>query len=207
MDNVYLTDSIRSFQLAYISALNDAYSNVVIPTTGINNIVVTSVIPGEYTRMIPINIDKTIYFAANGFIITLDKHLRRSAIQIELDDCDIDCVEGLVLNNNIYRKLPCLEHVLPRETSVIKLTNMCFTDIVDVIYKAEDTTILTRGCDLVDYITDILLDEISICSDLDTWTQDVIYDSTYEEYLDYFNRFDPCIMYKKVGEYNGYKWG
>lgn len=206
MDNVYLTDSIRSFQSAYIDALNDAYSNVVIPTTSINNIVVTSV-TDECTRMIPINIDKTIYFAANGFIVTIDKHLRRSAIQIEPDDCDIDCVEGLVLNNNIYRKLPCLEHVLPRETSVIKLINMCFTDIADVIYKAEGTTILTRECDLVDYITDILLNEIPIRSDLDTWTQDFIYDSTYEEYLDYFNWFDPCIMYKKVGEYNGYEWG
>lgn len=207
MDNIYLTDSIRSFQSAYISALNDTYSNIVIPTTGINNIVVTSAITDEYTRMIPVNVDKTVYFAARGFIVTIDKYLKRSVVQIEPDDCDIDCVEGLVLNNNIYRKLPCLEHVLPRETSVIKLTNMCFTDIADVIYKAEDTTILTRGCDLVDHITDILLNEIPIRSDLDTWTQDFIYDSTYEEYLDYFNWFDPCIMYKKVGEYNGYEWG
>ena len=33
MDNIYLADAIRSFQSAYIDALNDAYSHIVIPTT------------------------------------------------------------------------------------------------------------------------------------------------------------------------------
>lgn len=203
MDNVYLTDSIRSYQSAYISALNDAYSNIVIPTTGINNIVVTSVMDGVYTRMIPINTDKTIYFAARGFIVAIDKYLRRSIVQIEPNDCDIDSNEGLVLNDNIYRKLPCLEHILPKETSIVELTNMCFTDIADIIYKAEKTIILDRGSDLVDYMTDALSDKMCR-SDLDYWSQDVIYDSTYEEYVDYFSWFDPRSMYEKVGEYNGY---
>ena len=207
MDNIYLTDSIRSFQSAYISALNDAYGNIVIPTTGINNIVVTSSITDVYTRMIPINADKTIYFAARGFIVTIDKYLKRSVVQIEPDDCDIDCVKGLVFNNNIYRKLPCLERILPKDTSVIKLTNMCFTDIADVIYKAESTPILSSGSDLVDYIKNILLNEMPTSCGLDTWAPEFIYDSTYEEYVDYFGWFDPCIMYKKVGEYNGYGWG
>ena len=200
MDNIYLTDSIRSFQSAYISALNDTYGNIVIPTTGINNIVVTSSITDVYTRMIPINADKTIYFAARGFIVTIDKYLKRSVVQIEPDDCDIDCVKGLVFNNNIYRKLPCLERILPKDTSVIKLTNMCFTDIADVIYKAESTPILYSGSDLVDYITDFLLNEIHISSDTDIWPQEFIYDSTYEEYVDYFEWFDPPrTMYEKVG--------
>lgn len=204
MDNVYLTDSIRSYQSAYIGALNDAYSNIVIPTTGINNIVVTSVMDGVYTRMIPINTDKTIYFAASGFIVAIDKYLRRSIVQIEPNDCDIDFNEGLVLNDNIYRKLPCLEHILPKETSIVELTNMCFTDIADIIYKAEKTIILARGSDLIDYITDILSDEMCR-SDLDDWSQDFIYDSAYEEYFDYFNWFDPRNMYKRVGERNGYR--
>ena len=203
MDNIYLADAIRSFQSAYIDALNDAYSHVVIPTTGMNNIVVTTVLDVQ-TRMIPISIDKTIYFVACGFIVVFDKYLRRNIVQIESDDFDVDCIGGLVFNNNIYNKLPCLEYILPKNTSVVHLTNMCFTDIADVTYKTDGTVILSTGDDLVGYITDILLDQLHIREDTDTWTQDYIYESAYTEYLDYFNWFDPRIMYKKVGEHNGY---
>lgn len=204
MDNIYLADAIRSFQSAYIDALNDAYSHIVIPTTGMNNIVVTAVLDVQ-TRMIPINVDKTIYFAACGFIVVIDKYLRRTVIEIEPDDCDVDSNEGLVLNNNIYRKLPCLEYILPRKTNLVDLTNMCFIDISDIVYKSDGTVILSTGENLTEYETDILIDQMNT-TDGDIWTQDYIYDSAYDEYVDYFNWFDPCNMYKRVGEYNGYGW-
>jgi hypothetical protein len=205
MDNIYLADAIRSFQSAYISALNDAYSHIVIPTTSMNNIVVTTVLDVQ-TRMIPINVDKTIYFASCGFIVVIDKYLRRTVIQIEPDDCDVDRTEGLVLNNNIYRKLPGLEYILPRKTNIVDLTNMCFIDISDIVYKSDGTVILSTGENLTEYVTDILVDQMYTTSGGDTWSQDYIYDSTYDEYIDYFNWFDPRNMYKRVGEYNGYGW-
>ena len=194
MDDIYLTGAIRSFQSAYLDALNDAYTDIVIPTTGMNNIVITSVMD-VHTRMIPINIDKTIYFAACGFIVVFDKYLRRNVVQIEPDDCDIDKTVGLVFNNNIYRKLPCLEHILPKETSVVDLTNMCFIDIADVIYRSDKEVVLPTGYALAEYITDVILNQIS---DIDTWPHDYVYDSGYDEYSDYFSWFDPCAIYKKV---------
>lgn len=196
MDNIYLADAIRSFQSAYIDALNDAYSHIVIPTTSMNNIVVTTVLDVQ-TRMIPINADKTIYFASCGFIVVIDKYLRRTVIEIEPDDCDVDSNEGLVFNNNIYRKLPCLEYILPRKTNLVDLTNMCFIDISDIIYKSDGTVILSTGENLTEYVTDILIDQMNT-TDGDIWTQDYIYDSAYDEYIDYFNWFDPRNMYKKV---------
>lgn len=203
MDNIYLADAIRSFQSAYIDALNDAYSHIVIPTTSMNNIVVTTVLDVQ-TRMIPINVDKTIYFASCGFIVVIDKYLRRTVVQIEPDDCDVDSNEGLVLNNNIYRKLPCLEYILPRKTNLVDLTNMCFIDISDIIYKSDGTVILSTGENLTEYVTDILIDQMYTVPDLDTWSHDYIYDSAYDEYIDYFNWFDPRNMYKRVGERNEY---
>lgn len=196
-DNIYLIDAIRAFQSAYIDALNNAFSHIVIPTTGMNNIVITAV-NDVHTRMIPINIDKTIYFASCGFIVVFDKYLRRNVVQIEPDDCDINEFDGLVFNNNIYRKLPCLEHVLPKRTNVIDLTNKCFSDVSDVIYNAEGETILPTGYALTEYITDILLSHLYDVSLTDYWTHDYIYDSAYDEYSDYFSWFDPYISYKQT---------
>ena len=159
-----------------------------------NNIVVTTVLDVQ-TRMIPINTDKTIYFASCGFIVVIDKYLRRTVIEIEPDDCDVDSNEGLVLNN-IYRKLPCLEYILPRKTNLVDLTNMCFIDISDIVYKSDGTVILSTGENLTEYETDILIDQMNT-TDGDIWTQDYIYDSAYDEYVDYFNWFDPCICIRE----------
>ena len=146
----------------------------------------------------------------SGVAYIINKYLRRNIVQIELDDFNVDCTDGLVFNTNIYNKLPCLEHLLPKKTNIVDLTNMCFADIADIACKSNTELTLPSGRALTDYATeyvkDILTDKLCTPSDIDILTHDYMYESAYADYLDYFNWFDPCIMYKKVGEYNGYGW-